>query len=489
MLQTISASEPREDGPACSEPEFNEAAVLTVLVVGTFLAPLDSSIVNIALPSIADQFAIAPATVSWVATAYLLTSAALLLSMGRLGDLWGLRRLYVLGLTVFGAGSLACALSGGIVPLIASRVLQASGASMIFAAGPALVARTFPANRRGRALGYVTLAVSAGLTVGPSLGGLLLGAFGWPSMFLINVPLSVGVALLAWRLLPNECPRKESFDISGAVLSGIALLSLLLALTATERSPLLSVPVLGGLAVAVVAFSAFIFVERRHSRPMIDLSLFESPPFSLGILAATLAYLALFSVTFNMPFYLLRVRGMSPQNAGLLLTALPLTMALFAPLAGRIADREGSRYPAAAGAFTLAVGLFGLSFVDRATPIYLIPLGTAFLGAGMGFFQTPNTVSVLRATPRERAGVGSALIAEARNVGMAVGIALTAAIVTAYLGGPLGRGHETMPASQAADFVRGMSVTMRIAGVLALTAGALAWGKSSVAVEAPSAKP
>ena len=490
MLQTISASDRVPEAPTCVEPQVRPRAVLAVLVVGTFLAPLDSSIVNIALPAISQQFGAQPAAVRWVATAYLVTSAALLLSMGRVGDLWGLRKLYVWGLLVFGGGSLACAFADGLPVLVGARVFQAVGASMLFAAGPALVAKTFPPNRRGWALGFISLAVSAGLTVGPSLGGILLGSFGWPSLFLINVPLSVIVAAIAWRLLPDECSRREPFDLGGAVLAGLSLLALLLALTQTESRALLSLPVAGGVAVSVALFAAFIAVERRHPHPMVDLALFKVPRFSYGIAAATLAYMALFSVTFNMPFYLLRVRGLDPSAAGLLLTATPLSMALFAPLAGRLSDRQGSRGLATGGLVALAVGLAGLSFVQGDTPLLLIPFGLTFLGSGMAFFQTPNTSSVLGATPRSHSGVGSAMIAEARNVGMAVGIAVTAAIVTAFLAGPLSGGVAGLPQSQADAFVRGMSAAMRFAAVVALIGAGLSWVKNEApAVEAPRATP
>jgi MFS family permease len=171
-------------------------AVLFVLMVGTFLAPLDASIVNIALPSIASELNQTVSAVGWVATAYLLTNAALLLSMGRLGDVWGLRRVYVSGMLLFGGGSALCAASSSLGMLVAARVVQAVGASMLFAAGPALVTRAFPAERRGAALGMISLSVSAGLLVGPSLGSLLVGTFGWPAIFIVNVPLSIVVAAI-----------------------------------------------------------------------------------------------------------------------------------------------------------------------------------------------------------------------------------------------------------------------------------------------------
>ncbi|HEY5474845.1 MAG TPA: MFS transporter, partial [Candidatus Limnocylindrales bacterium] len=254
-----------EHRPAFSgqEPRIASSnAILAVLMVGTFLAPLDSSIVNIALPGIATDLGVTITAVSWVASAYLLTSAALLLSMGRLGDMWGLRSLYVGGLLIFGTGSAACALSHSLPVLIGARVLQAVGASMLFAAGPAIVVRTFPPEKRGAALGVISLAVAAGLTVGPALGGVLVGLFGWPSIFIINIPLSVVAAIVAWRILPAEQPAGGAFDVLGAVLAGGALLSLIGGFTEATTFGLLSIEIIGAFTASAILGVSFIWWER-----------------------------------------------------------------------------------------------------------------------------------------------------------------------------------------------------------------------------------
>jgi EmrB/QacA subfamily drug resistance transporter len=470
----------------CVAGELHPKAVLAALVVGTILAPLDSSIVNIALPSIAAHFGERLSAVGWVTTAYLLTTASLLLSMGRLGDVWGLRRLYVAGLLIFGLGSFSSALSPSLAWLIASRVFQAVGSSMLFAAGPALVTRAFPPEKRGWALGYIALAVSLGLTAGPALGGFMVGTFGWPSIFVINIPLSVIVAAISWRLLPDECPDAQPFDAPGAVLAAAALLAILFGMGEADRSGFLSVDVLAPLAAGVVLALVFVWWERRTTSPMVDLALFRIRAFSAGIGAATLAYLALFSVTFTMPFYLTRIQGFDTRFAGLLLTTTPLVMALVAPAAGRLSDRKGSRALATAGISLLAAGLAGGSLLRAGGPPSAVVATLLAVGAGMAMFQTPNTASVLRATPRTRAGVGSAFVAEARNVGMALGVALAAALVGGAVGGaglPVVDG--AMPPDVAAAFMRGMARALRAGAIIAALGAALSWfGRESDAVEA-----
>jgi EmrB/QacA subfamily drug resistance transporter len=466
----------------------NPNVVLAVLMAGTFLAPLDSSIVNIALPNIAASFDAQLTAVSWVADAYLLAIATLLLSMGRLGDTWGLRGLYVWGLLVFGAGSLACALAPTLPALVSARVLQAVGAAMLFAAGPAIVARTFPREKRGAALGTITLSVAAGLTAGPALGGVLVGLFGWPSIFYVNIPLALIAAALGWRLLPRLESVTERFDVLGAVLGGGALFLLVGALTEVQAYGLGSPQILSAFAVAVLLGVAFVWWERRTEHPMADLRLFGSKGFSGGLTAALLAYLAMFSVILTMPFYLVRAYGLPETSAGLLLTIPPLAMAGLAPWAGRLSDRIGSRLPSTLGLSVLAVGLGVLSTVGPSTSLWFVGACLFTVGAGMAVFQTPNTAAILAATPHARHGVGSAFIAEARNVGMALGIALTAAIITTQMGSAAAAltVSTALSAADTATFVTGMAVALRTAALFAIVAAAASWflrGEEAIEVE------
>lgn len=450
--------------------------VLVVLAVGTVMAPLDASIVQIALPAIAGEFGARLASAGWVTTAYLLTAAALLLPMGRVGDIWGLKRLYITGLVVFALASIGCAAAGSLASLVLSRTVQATGAAMLFAAGPALVTRTFPPDRRGWALGYVSLAVAAGLSAGPALGGVLVGSFGWPSIFLVNVPLSIGAAAAAVRLLPRECPDRRGFDLLGAVLAAATLLLVLVGLSRADESGVTSSPVLGPLAMAAATGAGFVLWERRARDPLVELSIFSDREFSTGVFAATLSYLALFSVTFTMPFYLLRIHGFDPRFAGSLLTVTPLAMAALAPLAGRLSDRHGSRTLATLGVGVLALGLAAASLLTPSTPPGLVACALAVVGSGMAVFQTPNTAAILRAAPQDRVGVGSAFVAVARNVGMSLGAAIAATIVSAALGGrPLPAERAPLPPEVSQAFMHGMASALRVGATAALLAAVLSW--------------
>jgi EmrB/QacA subfamily drug resistance transporter len=368
---------------------------MAVVMAGTFVAPLDSSIVNIALPAIAADLGARLTAVGWVATAYLLTNAALILTMGRLGDTWGLRKVYVSGFAVFGMASLACALSSTLVMLLAGRVAQALGAAMMFASGPAIIANTFPVGERGRALGMLSLAVSAGLMAGPLLGGLLVGSFGWSSIFLINVPLAIVVAALAWRVIPDDRPESNPFDLVGSALAAGALLSLLLGLSEVDRLGATSPAFLGLMALAVGLGAAFVAWERRHAHPMLALGLFRSRAFSVGAAAAVLTYLSLFALTFVMPFLLIRVQGIDTRAAGLVMAVTPAAMALVAPFAGRLSDRWGSRWLTTAGLVVLASALVWLSGATPTTSALTMAAGLLVAGAGAALFGAPNTSAIL----------------------------------------------------------------------------------------------
>jgi EmrB/QacA subfamily drug resistance transporter len=474
----------RPDGPVCTPEAANPTSVIILLMAGTFLAPLDSSIVNIALPAIAEHFDATLTAVSWVATAYLLTNASLVLTMGRLGDIQGLKKVYMAGFAVFAVGSLVCALAWSLPALIAARVVQAVGASMMFATGPALVTRTFAPNRRGWALGWLSLSVSAGLILGPVLGGFLLSAFGWQSIFLINIPLAVAVIVAARRMLPDDCPEPEPFDIWGAITAGAALSALLLGMSQIDSQGLGSGFVLGAFATSIVLAALFIWIESRTSHPMVDLTLFRSKRFAAGIAAPVLTYMALFAVTFTMPFYLLSARGIEPAIAGLILTSTAAAMAIFAPLAGRLSDRVGSRGLATVGLVWMSISLAAMSFLQTDTSLWVVVALLFSLGVGVSSFMTPNSAAVLRATPRARVGVGSALIGEARSVGMALGIGVTAAVIASGLAGAdLLDSTGALSPADAELFVSAMGPAFMVAAAISLVAAAISWARGPDTVE------
>jgi EmrB/QacA subfamily drug resistance transporter len=408
--------------------------ILTSVSLGSLMATLDGSIVNIALPAIQTDFRVDLTTVEWVVVAYLLVIGSLLLPFGRLGEVLTFKRVYLVGFAVFTLASICCGASPNVSALVGFRVVQGLGAAMLMAMGPAIVARTFPAAERGRALGLNGISVAIGLSLGPALGGILTQVATWRAIFLINAPIGLLAIIWAARVLPAETQGKgQSFDVRGAALSGVALFALLLALSDGQEWGWTSPAIVGLLIAFVVLGGAFLMAERRSVQPMIDLALFRIRPFTAGLASVVAAFAGLFTATFLLPFLLEQGRGFSPIEAGLLLTPVPITMALVAPFSGAASDRFGPRIPSSAGMAIMVLGLLSLTQlpVDFALPDLIWRL--VLLGVGQGMFMSPNSSAVLGSVPRPRVGTASGTLAQMRVNGQALGIALSGAIVATRL--------------------------------------------------------
>ncbi len=408
--------------------------ILSAVSLGSLMSTLDGSIVNIALPAIQTDFGIDLTTVEWVVVAYLLVVGSLLLPVGRLGEVATFKRVYLAGFAVFSVSSVLCGLSPNELWLIGFRAVQACGAAAIMAMGPAVVARTFDATERGRALGLNGVSVSLGLSLGPALGGVLTQVASWRSIFLINAPIGVIAILWAWRVLPPEGGgRERSFDIRGATLSGFALFGLLLALSEGQTWGWTSAPTLALGILFLVLGAAFLYSERTTVQPLLELTLFRIRPFSFGLASVVVAFSGLFTATFLLPFLLEQGRGFSPIEAGLLLTPVPISMAVVAPFSGMASDRVGPALPASAGMVVMVLALISLTQlpVDFTLPDLIWRL--VLMGIGQGLFMSPNSSAVLGSVPGRRVGTASGTLAQMRVTGQSLGIAVSAAIVATRL--------------------------------------------------------
>jgi len=408
--------------------------ILSAVSLGSLMSTLDGSIVNIALPAIQQDFGIDLTTVEWVVVAYLLVLGSLLLPVGRLGEVQTFKRVYLVGFAIFTVASVLCGAAPNEGALIAFRVVQAVGAAMIMAMGPAIIARTFHAGERGRALGLNGMSVSLGLSLGPVLGGILTQAASWRAIFLINVPIGILAIVWAARVLPAETPGAgRTFDLRGAALSGGALFALLLALSEGQAWGWTSPATLGLVAVFIVLGAAFVMAERASVQPLIDLALFRIRPFTAGLASVVVAFCGIFTATFLLPFLLMQGAGFSPVEAGLLLMSVPLSMALVAPFSGAASDRWGPSIPASSGMVVIVLALLSLTRLPAGfTPPDLV-WRLVLLGVGQGLFMSPNSSAVLGSVPGGRVGTASGVLAQMRVTGQALGIALSAAVVATRL--------------------------------------------------------
>ena len=454
--------------------------VLIAVGVGSFMSALDGSVVNTILPIVSRDFRAGVATIEWVVTVYLLVVSGLLLSFGRLGDMRGHKPVYVSGFVLFVAGSALSGLASGAAMLIVSRGLQAVGGAMLLANAPAILTGAFPAAQRGRALGMQATMTYLGLTAGPSLGGWLATRLSWRAVFYINVPVCLLAIALSLAFVPRDAPLEHAkhFDLAGALTFIVGLVSLLLALNQGESWGWLSAPTLLLLALSVAALVAFVYLERRNSDPMLDLSLFRTRLFSAATASAVLNYICLYSILFIMPFYLIQGHGLSPAQAGLLLTAQPLIMAIVAPISGTLSDRVGSRTPGTLGMLILAGGLLLLSRLGPASPLAYIALGLAICGLGTGIFISPNSSALMGAAPRNRQGVASGIMATARSVGMVLGVGLAGAVFTTVLARGQAAGLSTALFSAASSAYLVASGVALLAALTSFVRGGPEQGKS-----------
>ena len=409
--------------------------VLIAIGTGSFMSALDASVVNTILPVVQNAFHSQVAAIEWVVTVYLLVLSGLLLTFGRLGDLRGHKSIYAWGFGIFVLSSALCGAAWSTAALVFFRSVQAVGAAMLASNAPAIVTGNFPAEQRGRAFGLVSTMTYLGLTAGPSLGGWLTQALGWRTVFYINLPVGALALTLTLLFIPKDAPAeaRQPFDLPGAAVFLAGLIALLLGLNKGADWGWSSLPVLGLLGLAAVLLVSFITIERRSSAPMLDLSLFRIPLFSASVLSAVLNYICVYSITFLMPFYLIRGRGLNPAAAGLLLTAQPILMAIAAPVSGALSDKAGSRLPGMIGMSILTGGLLLLSGLGAETALWAAALALAVAGTGTGTFIAPNTSALMGSAPKARQGIASGVLAGARNVGMVLGIGLAGAIFTTHL--------------------------------------------------------
>jgi EmrB/QacA subfamily drug resistance transporter len=407
-------------------------AALIVSSAASFMTPFMSSSVTIALPVIGGEFAMDAVALGWVATSYLLAAAAFLLPFGRLADIHGRKRIFTLGLLVHSAASVLVAASPSGVFLIAARAAQGIGGAMVFGTGVAMLVSVYPPSERGRVLGINVAAVYLGLSLGPFAGGLLTQYFGWRSIFLVVAVLGACCLILVWRYLKVEWAeaKGERFAVLGTVLYSVSLTALMLGFS--------SLPGWTGLALTgtgLAGLAIFLVRESTTAHPILNTSLFRgNPVFAFANLAALINYAATFAVTFLLSLYLQYIGGLDPRNAGLVLVAQPLMMAVLSPLAGRLSDRVAPRIVASIG---MGIGVAGLALcagIGSGTPVVAVVLILALLGVGFALFSSPNTNAVMGSVERKHYSVAAATLGTMRLTGQMLSMGVVILVFASHIG-------------------------------------------------------
>jgi EmrB/QacA subfamily drug resistance transporter len=409
--------------------------VVTAVGVGSLLGSIDGSIVNIALPTVWREFRTDVATAEWVIAIYLLMVCGFLLTFGRIGDMWGQKPVFVWGIATFVASSALCGLAPNVAMLIIFRAVQGLGASMLISNGPGILTTTFPPSQRGKVLGLQVLMIYVGGTIGPTLGGWLTDTFTWRAIFYVNVPIGLAALVLSAKYIPRAVPanKSEPFDLPGAVLFLATFSVLLIALNQGHTYGWTSPHIVRMFAAAVLLLAIFLLIESRTKSPLLDLSLFRVPTFSLSSTSAVCNYYGMFASLFLMPFYLIQGHGLSSSSAGLILTVQSALMALAAPLAGAISDRIGTRWPATLGMAMLAVAMYMLSCLGPTSSVVYIGTAMGASGLGIGCFVAPNNSTLMGSAPKHRQGVAGGVVATSRYIGMNLGVEISGAIFATFI--------------------------------------------------------
>ena len=451
------------------------------VAMGMLINVMDQSGINIALPRIAEDFSADIPTVQWISLGYTLATSAMLMPMGRLSDMIGRKRVYLYGFALFVVLAAVGGMSQTLGMLIVVKILQGMASAGVQANSMAFITEVFPDNQRGKAMGMYMAIIGSGAILGPMVGGVLVTEFGWRSIFFAGIPVSV-VAMIASGLVLRGRTESQragragaSFDWAGAALSSGALVVFLLAMTNGWKLGWFSPPIVAGFAASVVLLAGFVFWELRAREPMLDMSLFRSPVFSMAIGARFISFLGGSAIFFLMPFYLIQVLGYEARIAAFLLVPGAIGMLILGPLSGRLSDRFGTRWPATLGMVSSAAAMFTLSTVGIHSPPWHIVVGMILSGVGMGTFSSPNTSAIMGSLPRDRYGVVSGFVNLARTSANVSGVALATTLVTVTMAS-----HGFEPNLSAIGegggegvrmaFVEGLSTALRVSGVLMVLA-------------------
>ncbi|WP_405218566.1 DHA2 family efflux MFS transporter permease subunit [Agrococcus sp. Ld7] len=433
---------------------------LWALVIGFFMILVDTTIVSIAYPVLLRELDTDLTTVIWVTSAYLLAYAVPLLITGRLGDRFGPKRIYLVGLVVFTLASLWCGLSGSIGMLIAARAVQGLGAALMTPQTMAVITRIFPPDKRGAAMGLWGAVAGIATLVGPVLGGVLVDSAGWQWIFFVNVPIGVIAFVVAWRLVPNLETRVHRFDWLGVALSGVGLFLLVFGIQEGETFEwgTIAGPItVWGLIIAgLVVLTAFVVWQRfNRAEPLLPLGLFLDRNFSLSNAAISLVGIAVTSTPLPLAFFFQIARGLEPTQAALMLVPTAVVSGILAPLVGRLSDRVNPKWIALSSLITAALAIaWYASLLSLETPLWLLLLPSAVLGVGMAGIWAPLASTVTRNLPTSQAGAGSGVYNTTRQIGSVLGSAAIAALMNARLALEL-PGFDTESAQQAGADVAG----------------------------------
>lgn len=448
--------------------------ILIIVLMSTFMSTLDSSIVNVALPKMANALNVTTASIQLVVTSYLIVIAGTVLIFGRLGDMLGKSKMFKFGVGLFTFGSLLCGITSSFPILIIARVIQAIGAAGTMANNQGIITETFPQNERGKALGFLGTSVALGSLVGPGLGGIIVGASSWEFIFLINVPIGIIALFYSHKLLPKSHNNvKGKMDAIGAILFMLTIVPLFGALDEGISIGFTDPRILLSFIVAIISFIVFIIVEKKKENPLLQLQIFSNKLFSLSIFCGFVTFVAIFCNNIILPFYLQDVMNYTPQNAGLILMVYPLILMVVAPLSGTLSDKIGSEVLTFIGLVIVSLGLILMSALNVDSNLLVMIIFIGIMSIGMGLFQSPNNSLIMSTVSKDKLGIAGSINALVRNLGMVCGIALATTLLYSMMSSKVGYRVTDYVAGRNDAFIYGMKTVYIAAAIISLIGAAL----------------
>ena len=432
---------------------------LIVTTLASFLPPFMGSAVNIALPSISKEFLINAILLGWIPTSYILATVIFLIPLGRIADIFGRKKVFKYGVLIYTISSLLCGLSTSVIPLIIFRIFQGLGSAMTFGSVVAILTSVFPLGERGKALGIYLSSVYLGLSLGPFLGGILTHHFGWRSIFLINVPLGLIVIALGLRLKGEWVGAKgEKFDLIGSIVLSVALIAMMYGFS--------TLPSLNGvylIIVGIIGIFLFVGIESKVKNPVFNIKIFKNNRmFTLSSVVSLINYSATFAVAFLLSLYLQYIKGLTPQNAGLIIASQPIIMSISSPFTGRISDKVEPKIVVTIGMIIITLSLFFFTFLNKGTRLSLIIFDFIFFGIGFSLFASPNTNAIMSSVEKRFYGIASATVAIMRMIGQMLSMGIAMLLFAIYMG------RVQITPDQFPNFLKSMKIAFIIFTFLCL---------------------
>ncbi len=401
-------------------------AMFVIIAVGNFIGMLDSTTVNLALYPMSVDLNVSMGQIQWVMIAYMLTLTVLLPFFGKLGDIFPKNKLYAVGYGIFALGAFLSMIAPNFHTLIAFRCFEALGASIMLSNAQAIIARIFSKERRGKALGLNGCIVAIGGMSGPAIGGFLINYFGWHSVFFPCIPFALIGVFYSWKMLPNYVKKKKfRFDYPGFIYFTISLLALLLAISEGYQWGWTSVKIITLGIITLLFGGLFYFRDHKINYPLIDFSMFAIKPFTFGNLAVMTSYMAMYTNSILLPFYLQEILKLDALTAGLLILPYSVTLSFVAPVSGRLSGKYGSRYLTLAGPIVYIIALLMFTTFDKSTHLWEIVVASGVMGIGNGLFQSPSNNAIMTSVKKNELGIASGILALSRNMGNILGVAVT----------------------------------------------------------------